>query len=410
MKLPSPLSLGALPILSLLTRLTTAATLTQITTPFGPNPRNVSFHLYTPDTLAATPPILVNPHWCHGTAEAAFAGSRWATLADAHGFVVIYPGSSPASAADQCWDVSSAETLTHDGGGDSLGIVSMVRWALEEFDADPERVFVTGVSSGGMMTQVLLGAYPDVFAAGAAFAGVPFGCFAPEGENAGEFGYWNGECATGEVTHAPEEWGGLVRAAYPGYEGWRPKVQIFHGTKDEVVSYVNHGEGVKLWTNVLGLSDAPVSVVPDTPLAGWTKSVYGPEGRFEAYSAEGVPHDIKVQEDTVMAFFELNCTSECFSWGQGTAPSGGQPNASSSPVRSSSTFSTATAPGATFTSTAAVTTTSTPVACETKTVQGGVPLWSQCGGMGYVGATACANGECTSYNEYYAQCVPTPAC
>ncbi|KAH6847828.1 Alpha/Beta hydrolase protein [Chaetomium sp. MPI-CAGE-AT-0009] len=404
MKPPSPLR--ALPLLA---TLTTAATLTQITTPFGPNPRNVSFHLYAPDTLPPNPAVLVNPHWCHGTAQAAFAGSRWATLADAHGFVVVYPGSSPASAADQCWDVSSAETLSHDTGGDSLGIVSMVRWVLAEFDADPNRVFVTGVSSGGMMTQVLLGAYPDVFAAGAAFAGVPFGCFAPEGDNAGEFGYWNGECATGKVTHSAEEWGGLVRAAYPGYDGWRPKLQIFHGTKDEVVSYVNHGEGVKLWTNVLGLSDTPVSVVPDTPLAGWTKSVYGPDGWFEAYSAEGVPHDIKVQEDTVMAFFELNCTSGCFSRDQGP-PSGGQPGVSSAPATLSSTFSTATVTSPTFSSTAVVTTTSTSAACVTKTVQGGVPLWSQCGGMGYVGATACANGECTSYNPYYSQCVPTPAC
>ncbi|KAH6623085.1 Alpha/Beta hydrolase protein [Chaetomium tenue] len=403
MKLPS--ALGATLLSSTLTH---AATLTQITTPFGPNPRNTTFHLYAPSTLPPNPAILVNPHWCHGTAQAAFAGSQWATLADRHGFLVIYPGSSPA-AADQCWDVSSAETLTHDGGGDSLGIVSMVRWTLEEYGADPGRVFVTGVSSGGMMTQVLVGAYPDVFAAGAAFAGVPFGCFAPEG-NEGEFGYWNGECATGEVTHTPAEWGDLVRAAYPGYEGWRPKVQIFHGTKDEVVSYVNHGEGVKLWTNVLGLSDTPVSVVPDTPLAGWTKSVYGENGWFEAYSADGVPHDIKVQENTVMAFFELNCTTGCFSWGQEGAPSGGQPGLSSSPATPISTFSTATTAGVTPSSAAVVTTTTTTAACETKTVRGGVPLWSQCGGMGYVGASACANGECSSYNPYYYQCVPTPAC
>ena len=34
------------------------------------------------------------------------------------------------------------------------------------------------ISSGGMMTNVLLGDYPDVFKAGAAFAGVPFACFA----------------------------------------------------------------------------------------------------------------------------------------------------------------------------------------------------------------------------------------
>lgn len=359
---------GILSLLGFLPTIATAASLTQITTPFGPNPRNVAFHIYVPDSLPPNPAILVNPHWCHGTAQAAFAGSQWATLASRHGFIVIYPGSP--NAADQCWDVSSRETLTHDGGGDSLGIVSMVRWTLDKYRGDASRVFVTGVSSGGMMTQVLVGAYPDVFAAGAAFAGVPFGCFAPAGNNAGQYDYWSGECATGKVTRSASGWGDLVRAAYPGYNGWRPKLQLFHGTKDEVVSYVNHGEGVKMWTNVLGLSETPANVVENTPLSGWTKSVYGATGWLEAYSAAGVPHDIKVQENTVMAFFELNCTSDCFAWGQG-GPSGGQPK----PV--STVLTTSSAAPVSSSSTVMVPTTTTAAACETKTVAGGIPLWAQ---------------------------------
>jgi acetylxylan esterase len=364
---------------SLLPTLTAGASLTRITTPFGPNPRNVEFHIYVPDNLPANAPILVNPHWCHGTAQAAHAGSQWATLASKHGFIVIYPGSP--NAADQCWDLSSRETLTHDGGGDSLGIVSMVRWTLDQYQADKSRVFVTGVSSGGMMTQVLLGSYPDVFAAGAAFAGVPFGCFAPE-DNEGEYGYWHGECATGKVTHSAEGWGDIVRAAYPGYDGWRPKVQLFHGTADDVVSYVNHGEGIKMWTDVLGLSETPASVAQGVPSAGWTKSVYGPTGWLEAYSAAGVTHNIQNQESTVMELFQLNCTSNCFAWGQGS-PCGGEPAPSTS-VKPSST-STSTVPTTTSvtpitttsSSTVAVPTTTTTSACSTKTVPGGVPTWAQ---------------------------------
>lgn len=205
--------------------LASAASLQKVTTDFGPNPRNVGFYIYVPDEIPAAPPppILVNPHWCHGDAQAAHAGSQWARLADAHGFIVIYPDSP--NAADKCWDVSSSATLTHDGGGDSLGIASMARWALEEYGGDPARVFVTGVSSGAMMAEVLLGAYPDLFAAGSAFAGVPFGCFA---DPAGGYAVWGGDCAEGRVTKTAEEWAGLVDAAYPDYgDGWRPKVQIF---------------------------------------------------------------------------------------------------------------------------------------------------------------------------------------
>ena len=47
-----------------------------------------------------------------------------------------------------------------------------------------------------MMTNVMLGWYPDVFKAGAAFAGVPFACFS--GSNS-----WNSDCAAGKIVKTP---------------------------------------------------------------------------------------------------------------------------------------------------------------------------------------------------------------
>ena len=37
------------------------------------------------------------------------------------------------------------------------------------------RIFVTGLSAGGAMTSVMLASYPEVFAAGAIIAGLPYG-------------------------------------------------------------------------------------------------------------------------------------------------------------------------------------------------------------------------------------------
>lgn len=37
---------------------------------------------------------------------------------------------------------------------------------------------------------------------------------------------------------------------------------------------------------------------------------------------------------------------------------------------------------------------------------GSVPLYGQCGGIGYTGPTSCAEGTCTATNEYYSQCLP----
>jgi acetylxylan esterase len=175
---------------------------------FGTNPTNVRMYIYVPDKIASSTnaPILVAAHYCTGTAQAYFSGTPYRQLADQHGFIVIYPN-APDSGG--CWDVHTQATFTHNGGGDSRGIASMVTYTLDKYKANPDRVFVTGTSSGAMMTQVLMGAYPDLFKGGAAFAGVPFGCF-------GGAGMWNSQCATGQQSRTAQAWGDLVRNAYPG--------------------------------------------------------------------------------------------------------------------------------------------------------------------------------------------------
>ncbi|KFY66482.1 hypothetical protein V496_02053 [Pseudogymnoascus sp. VKM F-4515 (FW-2607)] len=368
--------------------------LQHVTVDFGYNPTNVGFHIYLPTKLADRPPILVNPHWCHGKASDAFAGSQYATLADKYGFIVIYPDSPHE--ADKCWDVSSSQTLTHQGGGDSQGIVSMVRYVIQKYNANPDRVFATGVSSGAMMTNVLLGSYPDVFTAGSAFAGVAFGCFSGNG-----YAVWNDACAKGQVVKTGAEWKSMVDAAYPGYTGYRPKMQVFHGTADEVLNIQNLDEEIKQWTAVFGLPSSPVQSYPNTPLSGWTKKIYG--DKFEAYSAQGVSHNIPNQETIAMAWFDLTCvgTTYCFSRQGGSGPwptvtpTGTTPTSTTPPVQSSST---AVVPTPTTSTTPPVPTTTVP--------SGGAGKWGQCGGMGFTGPTYCAAGAgtCHYVNDWYSQC------
>jgi acetylxylan esterase len=125
------------------------ASLQQITNSGISNPTNVGFYMYVPDKLAASPGIVVAIHYCTGTAQAYYSGSPYARLAEQYGFVVIYP-SSPHSGG--CWDVSSRASLSHNGGGDSNAIVNMVKWAITKYNANASKVFVTGTSSGAMMT------------------------------------------------------------------------------------------------------------------------------------------------------------------------------------------------------------------------------------------------------------------
>jgi acetylxylan esterase len=301
-----PRALGGLALLLLLAGSTTAraqtSTLQEVTS-FGTNPTRLRMYVYRPKNVRARPPIVVASHYCHGDAIAFYNGSDFARLADQHGFMLIFP--SVTQAGDGCFDVASPGTLTHDGGGDSLGIASMVRYAIQTYGGDATRVYATGVSSGAMMTEVLLGSYPDLFKAGAAFAGVPFACFAGPVS-------WSDDCAKGRIVKTAAEWGALVRAADPGYTGPRPRIQLWHGTSDEVLSYVDFGEAIEQWTNVLGVSQTPASTEPNTPQPGWTRTRYGGAGEgalVEAISMQGVPHNLPVQAAAAIHFFGLDVTS-----------------------------------------------------------------------------------------------------
>jgi acetylxylan esterase len=102
-----------------------------------------------PANVTTNPAILVAIHYCAGTAQDYYSGSPYAQLADEKGFIVIYP-ESPYDGT--CWDVSSQSALTHDGGGDSNSIANMVTYTLAKYNGDSTKVFVTGSSSGAMMT------------------------------------------------------------------------------------------------------------------------------------------------------------------------------------------------------------------------------------------------------------------
>ncbi|MEU9392990.1 PHB depolymerase family esterase [Streptomyces sp. NPDC048324] len=276
------------------------ATLTEVTN-FGTNPSNLQMYLYVPNSVTAHPAVVVAVHYCTGSGPAMYNGTEWARLADTHGFVVIYPSVTRAS---KCFDVSSPQALKRGGGSDPVGIKSMIDWVTRTYDADTGKIFATGISSGAMMTNVLLGDYPDVFAAGAAFSGVPFGCFATT-----DGSEWNSACANGTVTHTPQQWGDLVRAAYPGYTGRRPRMQLWHGTDDTTLRYANFGEEIKQWTDVLGVGQTPAAI--DTPASGWTRTRYGSTGDqapVEAISLQGVGHNLYTSgmASRALTFFGLD--------------------------------------------------------------------------------------------------------
>jgi len=180
--------------------------------------------------------------------------------ADQYGFIMVLPQTTR-----QCWDVATEPSLTHGGGGDTLAMVHQVEYAINTYGANRDRVYVTGTSSGAMVTEAMMAVYPDVFKGGAAFAGVPAGCWSVNNDAQGQ---WSSPCAGGEVTHTAMEWGDIARKMYPGYSGFRPRIQLWHGTADSILSLTNQTEAIKQWTNVLGVSAAPTLTTAETIGAG----------------------------------------------------------------------------------------------------------------------------------------------
>ena len=201
-------------------------------------PSDVLMYVYVPDKVVANPPVLTLIHSCDSNASVVLGqAGGLKSAADQYGFIIVVPQSNPTSL--RCWTTDSTQVWTRDKGGDSNAIKQMVVYALSKYQANADRVYVTGCSSGAMMTE-LLGAYPEIFKAGSSFAGMPGGCHGPNDNSSNATGY-NGTCAGGPVNYTAQQWGDLVRAMDPGYTGHRPRLQLFHGSAGSDHQLLEHG-------------------------------------------------------------------------------------------------------------------------------------------------------------------------
>lgn len=309
----------ALSLASLLVGLTSAATamagtyskVDQATWQQGvtPLPSYVNMYIFVPATLATKPPIIVYTHHCQGDAASSHQSQGAVEkIADTSGFIIIYPEAT----GQNCWDAGSKRSLKHDGGGDTQAVAQMVKYVVSKYSADAKRVYAAGDSSGGIMTEALLGVYPDVFMGGVSIMGVPCGCWA-EGYNdvtgkTGNGPQWSGACAGGNVTKTAQAWGDLVRSYFPGYTGHRPRVQHWHGETDTTLNFKNVAEDIKEWTNLLGLSETPTGTEANTPKSGtthkfWKNSCFTV---YETFTLANTGHMVSADANLMTKYFGLD--------------------------------------------------------------------------------------------------------
>jgi len=213
----------------------------------GVNPGALAAHIHVPANRAERPALVVVLHGCTQTAAGYDHGAGWSTLADAHGFVLLFPEQQRGNNANLCFNWFEPGDIAR-GKGEVESIREMIVQVVAEQDVDPARIFITGLSAGGAMANVMLAAHPELFAAGAIIAGLPYGFASSVPEALDRMR--SGPGATDAVLAA------RVRDA-SGHRGTWPRLSIWHGDADRTVNAVNADAIVRQWTALHGLPPAP---------------------------------------------------------------------------------------------------------------------------------------------------------
>ena len=216
----------------------------------GSNPGSLKSATYIPACFPHSRPLVVVLHGSMQTAEDYNHGSGWSTLADQHCFALLFPQQRRANNAMRAFNWFEPDD-SHRGGGEALSIREMIEQMMVDHSIDRRRIFITGLSSGGAMTSVMLATYPEVFAGGAIIAGLPY----------------VGGSSLMQALHLMKgyEWSSdkqldtLVRDASGNTEEW-PRVSVWHGSDDRTVDPSNADAIVRQWQALHSAEDAPTRI------------------------------------------------------------------------------------------------------------------------------------------------------
>jgi poly(hydroxyalkanoate) depolymerase family esterase len=250
------------------------------TTGFGSNPGGIRMFSFVPGKLQYRPALVVVLHGCGQTAAGYDLGAGWSTMAKRYGFALLMPEQQPSNNGQGCFNWFNPEDTTRDSG-EACSIRQMIARMVGDNGIDPLRIFVTGLSAGGAMTSVMLATYPEVFAAGAVIAGLPFGVATNVREAL------NGMFQS--PSRPASELGDLVRNA-SNHNGPWPKLSVWHGSADRTVNPANANEIVKQWLDVHDLPPAPMS---EATVDGYPRQVWwnaDGETIVESYTITNMAH------------------------------------------------------------------------------------------------------------------------
>jgi poly(hydroxyalkanoate) depolymerase family esterase len=195
---------------------------------------------YVPTSYNASSavPLVVALHGCTETADGFRQLTRWDQLAEAKGFVVVFPQQSKDNNYLKCWNWFQTAHMQRGSGEPSL-IAGLTQWVQQHYSIDTHRTYVDGFSAGGAMSSVMAATYPDLYAA----AGIASGC---------EYGA-TAACA-GYKSTDPAQAGQQAATAMGSNKRPMPVI-LFQGDQDTIVPPANANQLVEQWQTTDDLVD-----------------------------------------------------------------------------------------------------------------------------------------------------------
>lgn len=129
-------------------------------------------------SIAKAAPVVIVLHGGGGHPENAVSMSQMDVVATREHFIAVYPGGTGGMPGGRLltWNAIHCCAYARENKVDDVGFIRKVIDSLiADGRADPRRIYVTGMSNGGMMTHVLAREMPDRIAAIAPIVGALFG-------------------------------------------------------------------------------------------------------------------------------------------------------------------------------------------------------------------------------------------
>jgi len=263
------------------------------------------YKLYVPPRYSsATPvPLLVALHGCSQDPDNFAAGTHFNTLADSNNFLVLYPQQTSAANPNRCWNWFLPQNQER-GKGEPASIVALVDDIIASYNIDPNRIFITGMSSGGAMAAIVAACYPDYFAALGVHSGLEYKAAS---------NLINAQIAMSQGGPDPRIQGQLAYLSAGAAARVLPVI-VFQGTADFTVAPVNGDQVIQQFITTDDYADDGLAnnSVSSTPSSTQTGQV--PDGYF--YTVDTYTY----RNSVLMQYYKIDGMGHAWSGGSANPP------------------------------------------------------------------------------------------